>query len=349
VIQYVIRRVLWMVPTMVGITMLLFVVMRLAPGDPALAAVGAGIAGGDGGGMDARTAADFDSALEKFRERHGLDKPLLTQYAIWIGNLTGIDALAGREVEVFDFGNEFQRPAVPVKEELGRRLQVTVPLAVVSVILSYLIALPLGIFSAVRQGTLVDQLVTLLLFLLYSLPTFWTGLMLILAFGASGLDWLPILGLHDKDADTFTTWEYVVDLVLHAILPVVTLTYSGLAYLSRQMRVGMLETVRQDYIRTARAKGLSERTVVLRHALRNSLIPVITVFAQVLPILIGGSVLVEAVFGISGMGLYAFEGLLDRDYNVVMATVTLTSFLTLLGFLISDVLYAVVDPRISHD
>jgi peptide/nickel transport system permease protein len=141
----------------------------------------------------------------------------------------------------------------------------------------------------------------------------------------------------------------VKDLLLHCILPVATLTYGGLAYLSRQMRVGMLETVRQDFIRTARAKGLSEKVVIFRHALRNSLIPVITVFATILPVLIGGSVIVETVFNIPGMGLYAFQGLMTRDYNIVMATATMASLMTLLGFLLSDVLYAVVDPRISYE
>jgi peptide/nickel transport system permease protein len=173
--------------------------------------------------------------------------------------------------------------------------------------------------------------------------------MLILAFGATGLEWLPVIGLHDKDAEQLQGWDYAWDLVRHCILPVATLTYGGLAYLSRQMRVGMLETVRQDFIRTARAKGLSEKVVVFRHALRNSLIPVVTVFATILPILIGGSVIVETVFNIPGMGLYAFQGLITRDYNIVMATVTVSSIMTLLGFLLSDVLYAVVDPRISYD
>jgi peptide/nickel transport system permease protein len=234
-------------------------------------------------------------------------------------------------------------------DELWQRLKVTVPLSLVSVILAYLLALPLGIFSAVKQGTLLDKSTTLVLFLLYSIPTFWAGLMLILAFGATGLEWLPVLGLHDKDAAQMEGWPYLKDLLLHCIMPVATLTYGGLAYLSRQMRVGMLETVRQDFIRTARAKGLSEKVVIFRHALRNSLIPVITVFATILPVLIGGSVIVETVFNIPGMGLYAFQGLITRDYNIVMATATMAALMTLLGFLLSDVLYAVVDPRISYD
>ena len=236
-----------------------------------------------------------------------------------------------------------------VRRELWRRLQVTVPLTLISVLISYLLALPLGILSAVKQGSVLDKITTVVLFMLYSLPTFWAGLMLILLFGASGLDLLPIMGLHDKDAHLLEGWDYVWDTILHGILPVATLTYGGLAYLSRQMRVGMLEIVRQDFIRTARAKGLPAKVVVFKHALRNSLIPVITVFAQILPVLIGGSVIVEMVFSIPGMGLYAFEGMIKRDYNVVMATTTFSAMLTMAGFLVSDVLYAIVDPRISYD
>jgi peptide/nickel transport system permease protein len=226
---------------------------------------------------------------------------------------------------------------------------VTVPLSLTSVLLSYLIALPLGILSAVRRGSVVDKVTTLFLFFLYSLPTFWAGLMLILLFGATGLDWFPVLGLHDKDADTFSRWQYMLDTMWHAVLPIVCLTYGGLAYLSRQMRVGMLEVVQQDFIRTARAKGLSEKVVIFKHTLRNSLIPVVTVFASILPILIGGSLIVEQIFTIPGMGLYAFQGLVQRDYNVVMATATVSAFMTLIGYLISDITYAIVDPRIAYD
>jgi peptide/nickel transport system permease protein len=331
VLSYVLRRLLWRVPTLFGITLLLFVVMRLAPGDPATIRFGQ-----VGGAMSQGT--DFESAIAKFRQKYHLDEPVWTQYGYWVSDLVRLD-----------FGQEFERPHVAVRDELWERLKVTVPLSVISVLLSYLIALPLGILSAVKQRSLGDRATTLVLFLLYSLPTFWAGLLLILIFGQTGLGWLPVLGLHDKDAALLTGWAWWKDLLLHCVLPVATLTYGGLAYLSRQMRVGMLEVVRQDYIRTARAKGLSEKVVVMRHALRNSLIPVVTVFATILPVLIGGAVLVESIFNIPGMGLYAFEGVLKRDYNVVMATTTMSAVMTLFGFLLSDILYAVVDPRISYD
>jgi peptide/nickel transport system permease protein len=323
-----------MVPTLLGITLLLFVVMRLAPGDPATLAAGA--VTGEGASMQAQSS--FEDAITKFRKKHHLDQPIPVQYGYWLASVVRLD-----------FGNEFFRPSVPVRGELWRRLQVTVPLSLASALLSYLLALPLGILSAARRGSMVDKVTTVLLFLLYSIPVFWAGLMLILLFGATGLDWLPVLGLHDKDAASFTQWQYVKDVILHAVLPITCLTYASLAYLSRQMRVGMLEVIRQDFIRTARAKGLSERVVILKHALRNSLIPVVTLFAQVLPILIGGSVIVETIFTIPGMGLYAYQGLIQRDYNVVMATATASALMTLVGFLISDITYALVDPRIAYD
>jgi len=335
VTTYILRRVLWVVPTLFGITLLMFLVMQLAPGDPA--SVRFGNAGGAAGaGM--QQGADIENAIAKFRRKYHLDEPLYLQYVHWLG-----------QIAVLDFGEEFSRPNVKVMDELGRRLRVTVPLSLTSLFLIYLIALPMGIRSVVKQGSLEDKVSTLVLFLLYSLPQFWVGLMLILLFGRTGLDWLPVIGLHDKDAALLTGWAWWKDLLLHSILPVATLTYIGLAYLSRQMRTGMLEIIRQDYIRTARAKGLSERAVIYRHALRNSLGPVITVFASILPVLIGGSVIVEAVFDIPGMGNYAFEALLKRDYPVVMATTTLSAIMTLLGFLVSDLLYAVVDPRVSYD
>ena len=334
-LAYLIRRVLWMIPTLIGITVLLFFVMRLAPGDPASM-----VAGNIGGGGDAGLSSDsnVEDTIAKFRKKHHLDEPIHIQYGYWIRNVVSLD-----------FGTEFFRPTVKVRDELLQRAKVTVPLSLTAVVLSYLFALPLGIISAAKQGSSIDRATTFVLFLLYSLPTFWAGLLLILVFGATGLNWFPVLGLHDKDATNFSTWQYVADTIWHAVLPVTCLTYGGLAYLSRQMRVGMLEVVRQDYIRTARAKGLEERVVILKHALRNSLIPVVTLFASILPILIGGSVIVETIFTIPGMGLYAFQGLIQRDYNVVMATVTVTAMMTLLGFLISDIVYAVVDPRIKYE
>lgn len=249
---------------------------------------------------------------------------------------------------VGDLGLEMQN-RIPIAGELWKRLKVTVPLSFMSVVLAYLIALPLGIFSVRRQGTALDNITTVVLFILYSIPTFWAGLMLVLVFGATGLDWLPVVGLESKDAGEMSSMQQAWDYFLHLILPVLTLTYGSLAYLSRQMRASMLEVIRQDYIRTARAKGLSENVVVYKHALRNSMIPILTLLASILPILIGGSVIVESIFSIPGMGKYAFDGLLSRDFNIVMATTIFVGVMTQFGILLSDITYSIVDPRIRHD
>ena len=225
----------------------------------------------------------------------------------------------------------------------------TVPLALASVLLSYLIALPLGIFSARHHGKRRDGIVTVVLFVLFAIPTFWAGLMLILSFGRTGLDLLPVVGLVSQGR----CGPRAPRLCLghHPARPPADpdLTYGSLAYLSRQMRAGMMDTLRQDYIRTARAKGLSEDKVIYKHALRNSMIPVLTLLASVLPVLIGGSIIVEKVFDVPGMGRYAFDGLLKRDFNIIMATTILVGVMTQLGILLSDITYSLVDPRIRHE
>ena len=252
-----------------------------------------------------------------------------------------------------DLGLEMQR-RTSVAAELGRRLKVTVPLALAAILLSYLIALPLGVFGALRRGSRTETGLGVGLFLLDSIPAFWAGLMLILLFGATGPDWpfwprLPILGLHDQDASELGRWAYLKDTLAHCVLPVATMTYGSLAYLSRQMRSSMLEVLGQDFIRLARAKGLSEVQVIAKHALRNALLPLVTLFGSILPILIGGSVIVETVFDLPGMGKYAYDGLLRRDIPIVMATTILVAVTTQLGMILSDAVYTWVDPRVRHE
>jgi peptide/nickel transport system permease protein len=342
-----------MIPTLLGISFLTFALMHLAPGDPAEVRFA-------GSGADAQSqAAGVAGAIERFRAEHLLDQPLWKQYLHYLGpfdlSARGQRWFGGSGERPFgglltlDLEHELLRPEVSIRAELGRRLAVTVPFMLLAVLLSYAIAVPLALLAVLRRGSALDVGATVCVFLLYAAPTFWVGLLLQLAFGASGLGWLPVLGLADKEAADLGTFASWVDVARHALLPLVCLTYGGFAYLSRQMRSGMLEVMREDYIRTARAKGLGERAVVLRHALRNSLVPVVTLFASVLPTLIGGSVVVEYLFDIPGMGRYAFEGLLQRDYSVVMATTTLSAVLTLVGVLVSDVLCAWLDPRIRYE
>jgi len=277
-----------------------------------------------------------DQAFGWYYTKGGGDRVPNTGERPWGGLLAG------------ELGKEMQGER-PIGPELWKRIQVSLPLSLISVILAYLMAIPLGIFSVRHHGSRTDGLITIGLFVLFAIPTFWAGLMLMQVFGKTMLDWLPVLGLRDKDADRMAFWPRQWDLIKHCILPIVTLTYGSLAYLSRQMRAGMMEVVRQDYIRTARAKGLSEEVVIYKHALRNSMIPVITLLASILPVLIGGSVIVEQVFEVPGMGRYAFDGLVKRDFNILMATTILVGIMTQLGILLSDITYSLVDPRIRHE
>lgn len=348
--QYVIRRLLLLIPTLFGVALLTFSMIKLAPGDPTMMMFA---------GVESEANADVEKIIQRLREQLLLDEPIAVQFLHYIGpfNLgpmghewfggTGEDPWAG--VLALDMGNEILRPSKSVVGELGERLKVTVPLALIAVLLSYILALPLGIYSAVKRGSTLDVGATIFLFVLYAVPTFWAGLMLQLIFGAAGLDLLPVIGLHDKDAADLGGFDYAVDFMKHLFLPIVCYVYGSLAYLSRQMRVGIIDTIRQDYIRTARAKGLSERVVIFKHALRNSVIPIVTLLASILPILIGGSIIIEVVFDIPGMGRYAYEGLTHREYNVIMATTLFSAFMTIVGILLSDILYAVVDPRIRYD
>jgi peptide/nickel transport system permease protein len=256
-----------------------------------------------------------------------------TQYGTWVAKLCRLD-----------FGVSFHYKR-PVTEILLPRLRVTIQLSLLSIVLAYLIAIPLGIYSAARPYSFGDKFATLVLFVLYSLPSFWAGnLMIIYLTGGEhfpfNFPWQST-----RLARTDIGWlEWGNQLVL----PLLCYTYGSFAYISRQMRAGMLEVIRADYIRTARAKGLSERSVILKHALRNSLIPVLTIMANILPALIGGAVIIEQVFGIDGMGKLTFEAVFNRDYPLVMAIGFLSAVLTLIGILLSDLSYALVDPRIQY-
>jgi peptide/nickel transport system permease protein len=200
----------------------------------------------------------------------------------------------------------------------------------------------------VRRGQKRERALALGLFALHSLPGFWLALVLVLVFGASGLGWMPVLGLHSAGAEELGGFAWTLDLLWHSILPVLALALGSLAYLARQVRASMLDALAQEYVVTARSKGLSERVVILHHALRNALLPAITLAALLLPALVGGSVIVETIFGIPGMGRYAYEAMLERDYAVVQAVTALSACVTLVALLLADVLYSLADPRIRH-
>ncbi len=325
-----------MIPTLLGITVVTFAIIRLAPGDPVELNITTGpTASGEGGGSDKARADIVRKAKIELGllDREGKPIPLWKQYGTWVARTVTLD-----------FGRSFkdQRRVV---EKIAEALPVTMMLSLTSILIAYLVAVPIGVFSAVRRNTADDHVVSTILFLLWSVPSFLAGTLLILTLGRQGI--LPFVGLHSPQSERLGYLPYLWDHAAHVVMPLACLTYASFAALSRFVRTGMLENLRLDYVRTARSKGLPERDVVLRHALRNSLIPVVTIMGNILPQLIGGSVIIESIFTVNGMGYLGFQSILSRDYPVIMAITTFAAVLTMLGILVSDVLYCVVDPRIS--
>jgi len=322
VLEYIARRLLFMIPLLLGITLITFMVIQLSPGGPADMLTG----------LSPKVGAE---AKARLRHLYGLDKPIHVQYWLWL-----------KRVVRFDFGESF-KDGRRVITKILERLPATLLLNILSLLLIFFIALPIGIVSAVRQDSFFDKGMTLFVFLGFSVPTFWLALLLMLLFGVI-LGWLPISGMQSVNFPYFSLWGKLWDLIQHLILPVFISAFGGLAYLSRYSRASMLEVLRQDYIRTARAKGVPEGKVIYRHALRNALIPIVTLLGLSLPGLIGGGFIFETIFAWPGMGRLGYQAIMSRDYPVIMGVGIIAAFLTLLGNLIADITYAFVDPRISY-
>ncbi|MDR0882558.1 MAG: ABC transporter permease [Candidatus Adiutrix sp.] len=313
-----------MIPALIGITLVSFVVMHLAPGRP----------------TDLVTDLNPQVTLEakqRLIELYGLDRPLSQQYLDWLTRLARLD-----------FGRSFSPDRRPVLEKIMERLPVTLALNVASLLIILFISIPVGIISAVRAGGLFDRAATVLLFIGFAAPSFWLALLSMRLFGVE-LDWLPISGLTSLGHARLSAWGKIADLARHLVLPLTISTLGGLAGLSRYMRSNMLEVIRQDYLTTARAKGLPEWLVIVKHALRNALIPVITILGLSVPGLIGGSVIVESIFAIPGLGQLFYAAVMSRDYPLVMGGLVIGAVLTLLGNLLADLGYAWVDPRVRDN
>lgn len=319
------------IPTFLGITLITFFVIKLAPGDPVRLKMQAFSGAIKGEQMS-------QSIIEETRKMYGLDKPLAVQYGIWL-----------KRIVTLDFGESYIDHK-PVLQKIGEALPITLALNIITILIIYIISVPLGIFSALRPRSLLDQGMTVMLFVLYSLPAFWVATILIVLLSSGDyFDWFPIVGFMSDGASSLPWYGLIGNVAWHLILPVVCLTYGGFAFLARFTRASMLEVIKQDYIRTARAKGLSEWKVIMKHALRNALIPLITLMGTLLPALLGGSVIIEQIFSIPGMGKLGFDSVLSRDYPMVMAIAAIEAFLTLISLLISDLIYVAVDPRISFE
>jgi peptide/nickel transport system permease protein len=325
---YILRRLLLVIPTLFGITLLTFLLVRLAPGNAALLKGGSGENGGR-----AMTAEQREETIKLY----GLDKPPLVAYGDWVGRIVRLDL------------GESWIDHRPVTEKIAERLPLTISLAGSALLLSYFIAIPLGMVAALKRGQRTDRAISFTVFVLYSIPSFAAALLLILfVAGGDYLNLLPMYGANSIDASEMGPLAWLWDRIIHMILPVICLTYGSLASISRFSRVSMLEVLGQDFLRTARAKGMPERVVILRHALRNALIPIITIFALELPVLIGGAVIIESIFTLPGMGQLMLQSLESRDNPTIMGITVFAAIVTLFGYLAADILYMVVDPRITY-
>lgn len=310
-----------MIPLLIGITIICFAVMHLAPGSPTDLETQ----------LNPRASAEY---RERLKAMYDLDKPLHEQYVLWVGRLVTLD-----------LGRSFSQDRRPVADKIIERIPITILLNVLSMILIIAIAIPIGVLSAVYRDSFFDKITGVFVFIGFAIPTFWLALLLMILFGVN-LGWLPISGIRSLNFEYLPPGMVFLDLIKHLILPVTLSAFGGLAGLSRYMRSNMLEVIRQDYIMTARAKGLSERAVIYRHAFRNALLPVITILGLSVPGLIGGSVIFETIFAIPGMGQLFYMSVMARDYPAVMGILFIGAVLTLVGNLIADVSYALADPRI---
>ncbi len=326
-ISYLLRRLLGAIPLLLGILTLIFFIINIAPGDPTARYFNPNVA---------------PEVIEQMRRNLGLDQPIHIRYVRWLG------AFAQG-----DFGHSFGQMR-PIADILPTVLWNTVQLMLVAVFLTFVLGMLLGILQAVRQYSVIDNVSTFFALFFYSMPSFWLALMLILVFSLKANEWgwpidFPASQMTSVGYEFYSPWEKASDRFMHMFLPAVSLGIGGAAGIARYMRGSMLEVIHQDYIRTARAKGLSDRTVIFKHALRNAMIPIITLLGLYLPILLSGSVLTETIFAWPGMGRLIVDSIFQRDYPLVMATSFIAAGLVVLGNLVADVLYAVVDPRIRTD
>ncbi len=322
--RYVVKRLLQAIPLLLGIATITFFIVHLAPGDPMDMY------------LEERYRREVDpQVIELIRKRYGLDQPIHVQYVKWIGNL-------GKG----DLGESF-RYRRPVASLLAERIPYTLQLAGLALLFDALFGIALGIVAAVKQYSAVDKSVTVGSLIVYSIPGFWLALMLVLVFSVN-LGWFPTSQTRSLDYDLLSFSGKFLDRVWHLVLPVFVLGVASAAGTARFMRGRLLEVLSEEYVLAARARGLRERAVILKHALRNALIPIVTIYGLALPFLLGGAVLIERVFAWPGMGLLAVEAIGARDYPIILATSMIAAVLVVLGNLLADVTYAIVDPRVSY-
>ncbi len=334
-LKYIVKRILWMVPLLIGISLISFLIMHLAPGDIT-------------SNESAFNPKASEESRQKLREMYNLDKPVIVQYGLWL-----------KRMATLDFGKSFASHQKPVfwqtadkdgnitKGLIQEALPITLMINLLGLGITLILAIPLGVIAARKYQGWQDRSITLFNFIGFSIPGFWLSLLLMYWLGVVN-QWFPISGLHSLNYESLDTWDKIKDTISHLFLPVVIPSITGLAGITLFVKNGMLDVLHQDYITTARAKGLNERKVIYTHALRNALLPLITIIGLSIPGLIGGSVIAETIFAIPGMGKLFYDAVLMRDFPVVMGILTIGSALTLLGNLLADIMYAWADPRVRR-
>jgi microcin C transport system permease protein len=332
-IIYILRRLLLAIPTFLGITLITFLIINAAPGGPIEQKLQKIRMGGGEGGSSTVVSQEI---LDSLYKQYGFDKPVYERYYIWLKNIA-----------MLDFGESFsyQEPAIDV---ITQKFPVSLSFGIASLILTYLICIPLGVKKAINVGGRFDQISGMILYFLYAIPPLVISFMLIVWLaGGSHLDLFPIGNMYSDDYDSLTTWGKILDRAHHFVLPLICYVAGSFTELSMLVRNSMLDVIKSDYVRTARSKGLNDNWVYYKHALRNALIPVATGLGGFLRVFLAGSLVIERVFNLDGIGLLSYNSILSRDYNVIMGITFISSLLLLLGNIISDIIYVVVDPRID--
>ena len=337
---YFIRRFLLIIPTFIGITILVFAITRAVPGGPiermlteAQFASGDQVSfQSDNQGIAGSTLSE--AQMQQLREYYGFDKPVLLSYAYWLKDILSLNL------------GYSTRYGEPVWESIKQRLPISIFYGIMTMILTYAVCIPLGILKAIKHKTAVDNVTSILVFIGYAVPGYVVGIIAITVF-AFYLEWFPLSGFTGNDFDDLSLFEKVADILDHAVLPLIAYMSGSFAVMTFLMKNSLMDNLAADYVRTAMAKGLEFKRAVVRHAMRNSLIPIATNFGQNITLFLTGSFLIEKIFNIDGFGLLGYESLVERDYPVVMGILVIGSLLSLIGNILSDICVALVDPRIK--
>ena len=336
-LSYFIRRLLIMFPTLLGVTIISFGLINMAPGSPVEQKIQQlRFSGGEGSSSGKGDIGISKEVIDALKKQYGFDKPIHIRYGIWLRNLFNLN-----------FGESFTYEE-PVTNVILEKLPVSVQFGLISFLLSYLICIPLGVIKAIKHGGKFDVLSSFMLSAVYAIPNFMLGILLLVYFsGGSLVDWFPIGDLVSDNYEELSSLDKIYDRIWHFVLPLISYMVAQFTILTLLMKNSMLDVISQDYIRTAKAKGLSNKLVYMKHALRNALIPVLTGLGHFLSLFLAGSLFVEVIFNLDGIGLLGYQSILERDYNVVMGLFFIQTLLMFIGNIISDVLYIIVDPRID--